>query len=306
MTLDASRMVVKSGRSISSAPAGTGNREGRPAYAARVEEVERGIEHLRVLAEEGPPLLVEGLEDAEIEHRGIRLHLAEVGVRGAVEADVRGKSVADVGAEVAEVFAPVRVDRCPRPEDRAPDEVGPHLEGGFRGDVPDASQVPEAGYEPLVLHAEGDPERVLLEARRVAVDLQAPGRVGPGEAEVVERDAHLGGPALLADPGVGFEHPVPGVGFPVVVEIHPVDHRAARGDEEGVGGLAVVVGVEGEVNPVRLLDDPLIAPAEAGDDLVRLLVEADRSHVQGLVVVEEADLGALGRREALVREALGE
>ena len=54
-----------------------------------------------------------------------------------------------------------------------------------------------------------------------------------------------------------------------------------------------MVGVEGEVNPVRLLDDPLIAPAEAGDDLLRLRIEAGHSRVQGFVVVEEADHRAL-------------
>ena len=83
---------------------------GDAAYAARIEQVEGGIKHLGVFAEERPALLEEGLEDAEIEHRRIRLHLAKVGIEGAVEADVGGQSVANVRAEVAEKIASLWVE----------------------------------------------------------------------------------------------------------------------------------------------------------------------------------------------------
>ena len=51
------------------------------------------------LHEERPPLLEEGLERAEVEHRGIGLDLAEIGVDGGVEQEVRGDAVLEVAAD---------------------------------------------------------------------------------------------------------------------------------------------------------------------------------------------------------------
>ena len=181
-----------------------------------------------------------------------------------------------------------------------------NFQDGFLGDVANAPQVSETRYEPLVLHSEGNPEGVLFESRGVAVNLKAPDRISAGEPEIVKRDAQFGGPSEFGYPRPRFKHSVPGVGLPVVVIVHPVDHHASGRDEERIGGLAIAVGVEGQVNPVGLLEDPLVATAQAGGDFIWFRIETFHSDIERLVVVEETDLGALRRGDALVWKALGE
>src|SRR5205807_5187385 len=52
----------------------------------------------RPLDEERPPLLEERLERRKVEHAGVRLHLAEVGVDRSVHGEVRGDAVLEIGA----------------------------------------------------------------------------------------------------------------------------------------------------------------------------------------------------------------
>ena len=98
----------------------------RPADAPGVEQPLSGVavhhhdavhregEQSLGLHEEGPPLLEEGLEGAEVEHRGIGLDLAEVGVHGGVQQDVGRDPVLEVAADGDVLIARVAVGRRTR------------------------------------------------------------------------------------------------------------------------------------------------------------------------------------------------
>src|SRR5687767_11642170 len=74
----------------------------RPADAARVESLQlrthREPEYFRAFGEEGSLLRKEGLEGSEVYYGGIGFDLAEVGVYGSSQREVRREPVLEIGA----------------------------------------------------------------------------------------------------------------------------------------------------------------------------------------------------------------
>ena len=67
------------------------------AVAVHLAAIHIKAEDARALDEKWPSFLKERLECREVEHRGILLHLPEVGVHGRIEREVRRDSVLQVG-----------------------------------------------------------------------------------------------------------------------------------------------------------------------------------------------------------------
>ncbi len=125
-----------------------------------------------------------------------------------------------------------------------------------------------------------------------------------GKAQLRERDAELGAPAIRA---LGDDHVpdrVPPLILVAVVEVVLVLLHAGRIHRELVGGSLVVVRIDDDGDPVRRR---LCVPArqEAGDLGRFRIVRQDRD-VEMLRVVRDARLGREARRRAFLRFALNE
>src|SRR5439155_3964044 len=62
-------------------------------------------ENVSAFDEERPLLLELHFESREVDEGGVQVHLAEIGVDGGVERDVRGHAVLEIGAHVTQVRA---------------------------------------------------------------------------------------------------------------------------------------------------------------------------------------------------------
>ena len=161
----------------------------------------------------------------------------------------------------------------------------------------------------------GDPEP-LGEARDPVALLEVPGEVAdrveaPGgglarEADRLERDGDLGGPAGGARrprrQPVGVPGDVPGA---AVVRPALVLLGAQRVDHEHVGVVVVVEGVEDERHRV-VLPDLAVTLGDGPRDRFGVGVAALDPEIDHPLVVEDADDGALGGRRAGDRLELGE
>ena len=304
-----------------------------PADAARVHDrrgtpgtapwsAARELEDLPALHEEGAPLVEAGLERGEVDHGRVHLDLAEVGVDGGVEGEVRAQPVLEVRARPSEV---VRTG-AERVAERhvggrrlanvlgAQPGVGQDLQPAPGSDALDSAEVSEARHAAgFQLGREGE-DGALLVAVDGALDLEPPLLIRVGaEAQLAEGDAHLHEPSFVRDRGGDVPDRVPGTVPPAVTSPSPEDAGAAAQDfvalhPRGIGGEAIrgaviVVAVHGHREEIRI-GHACVPAGEPGGD--RGGVQQPRAHVERVVVVEESDFGALADGEALVRVHLGE
>jgi hypothetical protein len=125
-----------------------------------------------------------------------------------------------------------------------------------------------------------------------------------GEPDLVEGNSHLHGPALAVDGRFPVPDAVPGFVRIDIVGQGRVRDRIGRVDAEGVAGPLVIIGVDGEKEPIRV--DLGVAPAQTADDFRGIGIPAESGHVDRLVVVGHPDIGFFGGRLAVLGIALGE
>src|SRR5439155_9036741 len=157
------------------------------------------VEDLRALDEERPVLREELFEGREVHERLVNLHLPEVGVHRRVERLAGAHAVLQIRAHTALVRARrlkgVAAHRrlAVRP---GPDGVGQDLDvfAGLEAREPD--QAGEAGGHAVLGPGHERKERQLVLALNPADEAHAPYlRLGPGEAQLWERNADFGRPA---------------------------------------------------------------------------------------------------------------
>ena len=177
-----------------------------PADAPRVEVV-RSLDpqQLRPLGEERSPLLDDRLERREIHFGRIGLHLPEIGVDRRVHREVRPN--AELGVDTNARLGRV-AERIARVQLRGLLRVGGHVRQELRWPrrmhALDPGEHAETRDVPVLAARDHDPLEVLVLVGDPAVDLQPPLlRLHVGEADLRERDAHLGGPAERIDHRVG-------------------------------------------------------------------------------------------------------
>ena len=124
------------------------------------------------------------------------------------------------------------------------------------------------------------------------------------EAQLRERDSQLRRPACVVVRDLGPPYRVPRIVPEVVIGEHAVSLHTGGADRELHAGAVIVARIQVERDAVGV--GPLIASGQSLRDRGRLRVEHPRAHVERVVVVEEADLGALRRRLAFIRIALPE
>ena len=178
----------------------------RAADATRVEQslvgaavdddvaVELELIEARSLDEERPLLGIERLERREIEDGGIRLDLAEVGVDGRVERDVRRQAQLQVGAG-GEILAAAeaRVRQCSLHV--LGHDVRRQLDPTVGRDVADAVEPAQLRRESVAVGRVEGPGVAFGAPLEIAPDTEAEGVALPVRiAELGERDAELGRP----------------------------------------------------------------------------------------------------------------
>ena len=183
---------------------------------------------------------------------------------------------------------------------RLPDHVRQQLDVPRRRQVADAVQLAELVHPPGVLARDELPLALLLVASEPAPRVHAPDLLLLlPEAQLVQRDPELGGPALRVVGHLAVPDGVPRrVPLQLAVAEDEVDLAAARGEVELEAGALVVVAVEADPDDVDRVLAEVVAAARVVVDLVRVVVGADRV-VEVLVVVEDLELGLLRRGRAL-------
>jgi hypothetical protein len=149
-------------------------------------------------------------------------------------------------------------------------------------------------------------ERLLSLARDAAGQLNAPDVIETVRivTQLRQGNAELGRPPFAVDGGCPVPDGVPGVVEIAVPAHRGVAPRAGRAQPKDKTGQVIVVGVEVQLEDVAL--DGLVAPRELRLDLVRFAVEEPHPDIQRVIVDQDAGLGALGYRSALLRVELPE
>ena len=268
----------------------------RLADAPRVEELvlvlDLEAQDLAALEEEGPLLLVEGLVGGEVDDGGVGLDLAEVGVEGRVEREVRGQ--ADLGVEAERARAVGAAVRLRGPGARLAERVGHELHVARLLQPADPVQLAQLVHAARVLARDQLPLVLFLVASDPAPGVHAPDLLVLGtEAQLVERDAELGRPALLVVRHLAVPDRVPGgVPLRLAVAEDQVDLAPARAEVELEARALVVVAVEADADHVDREPLEVVAAAWVTVHLRRIVEGADR-HVDLPVVVQDLDLGLL-------------
>ena len=265
------------------------------ADAPGIEEVEVGmLEGPGALDEEGPLLVVEGLERREVQHCGIRLHLPEVGLEGGVQGQVRSHPVLEIRAEILVVLPGVPCSRRRRVGVLG-DRVGQDLELAGAVHILQSDQGPPAADEAAGHAVPGHPAGVFPASMQPAIDLQAPGHVRGGfEADGGEGHADLHVPAPVVPLDLGLPHCVPvAVTIPVVEQV-VVLHHPLRVDPEVVAGGAVEVGVDVHADQVGGLDRS--AAAQVARHQAHVVFPAGDPEIDGVLVVGHLEGGGDRRR----------
>ena len=141
----------------------------------------------------------------------------------------------EIEAGIAQVSVPALewIAGLGRPEAGLADRVGHDLEVASRPDVPDPFQAGETRDAGDILLGDPDETAPLLFPLDDPEEIDAPDvLVLLGEPKLVERDAHLHGPALRVHPGLRFPDAVPGVVLADVVRQDGILDRAGRIDGE--------------------------------------------------------------------------
>ncbi len=259
------------------------------------------------LHEEGPLLGEERLHVAEVHDGGIDLHLAEVGVDGAVDGQVAAEADLEVRAHGrAHARAVVEgIARVVARELGLGRRVGRDRDAAWRHDALEPAQLREARHEAAGLLGRVGDVVFFLGPAYVAPEVHAPGiGVLAPEAKLRVWNAHLHRPALAVHVGAPFPDAVPAVVVPVVVVEHAVAQRTRGVDGEIVAAPPVVIRVHIESQLVRA--EACVAAAEAADDRARLGVEQAGADVDRLVVVGDPHFRFLRRSRPLRGVALGE
>ena len=263
-------------------------------------------EETGVIQEEGSLLGEEQAETVQVDLLIVGLHLGEVGVDRHVEREARGDAVLEVHADFAVVDAAVHVLAS-----RAQD-VGSQLQIALARRF-HADQVPGFRHpEHVVLAAEVGPERGLVLAPDVALEVQAPDRAVRSVPETAEGNRHLRAPAE----GAARRPHCPG-GVPVQIgaagtaaaggtaatslvrELAVVlDARDVRPEDETV--LPVAVRVENDPEAVLVLEHG-VAAAVGDRQGGSVPVEADDGEVEVGFVEGDPHFGPFARRLAFER-----
>ena len=234
------------------------------ALAAEAE-----LENGRTLDKKRPPLVEECLAVAQVHHGGIDFNLAEIGVDGGVEGQIRAQADFRVGAEprVERRSVVERIAESVRCKCGAGRRVGHDLEPPRRLDALDPYQIRKARHE-----APAIPRRVrdvveLVFARDVAPEIDPPHVLAAlDEPQLGVGDPQLGGPPPRIPRHLTLPDAVPRVVVPVVVEERAVIERAGRIDPEVEAAALVVIGIDVDLEAVGI--GALIAPCQARDDRV--------------------------------------
>ena len=274
--------------------------------AGRPPEVEDAL----AFEEELAFLREEQAEPRQVDLLLVHLHLREVGVEGEVRGQVLGESVLEVDAAVPAGVVrdggrggAVGVERA--------DRVGLDLERAVALRHLQADE--GAGDRQAELSRPGRDRhrreiRLLVARSDVPAHLDAPQLRGAGpEAEGLEGDRHLDGPAAVEAAGAHVPDRIPvGVRVPLVGDL-PIAEPADGVDPEGEAVPAVVEGVEHDDEPVVVDELERVAlhlvgdPRRLGDRLVNAGRRVDR-----LVVEEDPGVGRLRGRGPFVGRLLNE
>ncbi len=301
------RRAVREARLLAGAER-RGERGGGPD-SPRVEELflvfELEVEDLAPLEEERPLLLVEGLVGGQVDDRRVGFHLAEVGVHGGVEREI-GRE-ADLRVDAARARAVGSAAHHGGARAGLAEQVRHQLDVARPRQGPDAAQFAQLVHPPRVLARNELPLVLFLVARDPPPHVQAPHLlVLRPVAQLVQRDAELGGPPLVVVRDLAIPHRVPSR-VPVVLAVpeDQVDLAAARGQVELEAGALAVVAVEAGAHHVHRVAVEVVAAPRVAVHLGRVVVRPDR-HVDVAVVVEDLHLGGLAGGRPLHRQLLGE
>ena len=269
--------------------------------------VSREPEDVAAFDEEGTLLLELHFEGCEVDERGVQVHLAEIGVYGGVEGEVRGHAVLEIGAHTSPVRAPT-VEGIARGVRRvvvaAPDHIGQDFHALRRGEVFQPLEIGEARRD-AALGLPHEREHVeLVLALDPALEAHSPHlRRRAREPELGERNPHLDGPAERINRSRGLPH-----GVPRVVRIAPVVSQQnvplhARGvDDELEGGATIVVAVQ--EHPKLVAVGRGVPSSQPADDGLRRGVEQAGPDVQRFGVVQDPHVHPLRGGRALLRVPL--
>ena len=261
------------------------------------------LEDAGVLEEEVALLREEQVEARQVDLLLVGLDLREVGVDGEVPRQSRRHAVLHVEAGVV-----VLVERHAGELVQVRERVRLDADVGAR---PQALQAfisaRHRDARQLVNAAQRRPVAVLVLAAQPPLEVDAPvlHRLGT-ELQRLERNLDLRVPAVFADARADVPDAVPvRVLIAALVRHLRIPLRAARIDRELVAVALVVERV----------DDDLEAVGGAGVEVLAQLVDDDRAglgilrehaDVDGAIVVQQPDLGLVGRRLALARIVLHE
>ena len=283
-------------------------------------------EEPRVLEKEGPLLREEQVEPVEVDLLVVHLDLREVGVVRQVEGEARGHAVLQVRPDVSEPRG-AGVDIASQ---GLSEHVGVQLEVPRRRHLQAAQLAGQRQPVQVELARQRRPVRLLVPVADVALEVDAPRLDGARRvAQGAERDGELGRPRDVGDLRRHLPHAVPVQVEPapraaLLLAAGPLDEAAAdasaalalvgelpvvlepgrvRPEHEPV--LLVAVGVEDDLEAVGL-DQRRVAAGVGDDDGGGIANEADHPEVDRLVGVDDAHLGELRRRLALVGGVLAE
>ena len=144
--------------------------------------------------------------------------------------------------------------------------------------------------------AQRRPVAVLVLPAQPALEVDAPGLhlVRP-ELQRLERNLDLGVPPVFTDARADVPDAVPvGVGVAAFVRHLRVPLRAHRVDRELIAVALIVEGVDHDLEAVGVAGVEVL-PQLVDDDLGRRRILREHADVEGVVVVEQPDLGFKGR-----------
>src|SRR5436309_3825182 len=282
---------------------GTQDARGIVADPPRVEQpftatvhdvaVHTEIEDARSFHEERAPLLIERLEGREIDDRRVRLDLAEVGVYGRIDGDVRSDAVFDVRTPIILLVAL---------ESRGRQVLGDRVRGDFQPprcrETIETDDVTELRNEAAARDSVQRPTDALAavpvdvapdrEAKRVTGGVRIP--------ELRQRNAKLRGPPHRIHLRGHFPHPVPRVVFLLIVAVHRIIALYPAGIHGKLEARApVVVGVDHDLDLVTA--DADVAAGQELLDAVGMVIESADEHIKIVLVVSDLRF----RRKARVR-----
>ena len=172
-------------------------------------------------------------------------------------------------------------------------------------DAPDAFQPGEPGDKSgLVLGHPGEAGDLVL-AHDDPPEIDAPDILVPfGKADLVVGDAHLHHPAVLCFPHFALPDTVPGGILGDVVGQGIIHDRPGRIDAEEITRPFIVIGVNGDHEPVRI--EGCVAPPHPSGDLIRFGIVAERRNIQRLVIIGNPNVRFFRGRLAVIGIVLSE